>query len=252
LNSVTQCNTFSYYIDGSARDGDAGQLCGDGYHFIAGDSSTDSQCVQCLAGTYSTGGDTCQACPVGQQAQNSNNNNVYSSGGASYCVACKDGFDNQNGGACDGCPIGQNSTGGEECTACPKGTQAQLNNNDNVFNTGTGSPYCVTCEAGKDNENGDECDACADGLVSVNGAKCGTCPVGTQSQASNTGDVYNYAGALYCVTCADGYDNQDGNACEACPIGEYSVGGANCSVCTDGKQAQTSDSDNVFVSSAAT
>ena len=442
LNSVTQCNTFSYYINGSARDGDTGQLCGDGYHFIAGNSSTDSQCIQCSAGTYSTGGDACQACPVGQQAQNSNNNNEYSSGGASYCVTCQDGSDNQDGGECDRCPVGeysvngancsvcgdgkqaqlstvghvfatlndiftehtsgtsdnsmtpsecstyagsgfysssswghipygcvrqqstgntywnsntnsqvgcaggpygacvkktssggapycvtcqdgydnqdngicdacpiaQNSTGGAECTACPKGTQAQMNNDDNVFNTGTGSPYCVTCEAGKDNENGGECDPCPsglismngakcdtcpvgtqaqalntgheysssgalycvtcqagydnedggacdpcpDGLVSINGAKCGTCPVGTQSQALNTGNVYDSSGALYCITCADGYDNQDGNACEACPEGEYSVGGANCSVCGDGKQSQTSDSDNVFVNSAAT
>ena len=442
LNSVTQCNTFSYYIDGSDRDGDAGTLCADGNHFIAGDNQTDSQCIQCSAGTYSTGGDACSVCTDGKQAQNSNNNNEYSSGGASYCVACKDGSDNQDGsecdrcpvgeysvngascsvcgdgkqaqlstvdnvfatlndiftehttgspdnsmnesecknyagtgfyssdswghipygcvrqkstgntywnsntnsqvgcaggaygacvkktssggapycvtcadgydnqdnGICDACPIGQNSTGGEECTSCPKGTQTQMNNDDNVFNTGTGSPYCVTCEAGKDNEDGgecdpcpsglismngakcgtcptttqsqvlntghvysssgaiycvtcdvgydnedgDECDACADGLVSINGATCGTCPVGTQSQALNTGNEYNSSGALYCVTCADGYDNQDGNACEACPIGEYSIGGANCSVCADGKQAQASDSDNVFINSAAT
>lgn len=232
LNSVTQCNTFSYYIDGSDRDGDAGQLCADGNHFIAGDSQTDSKCIQCSAGTYSTGGDVCQACPVGQQAQNSNNNNEYSSGGAYYCVACKDGSDNQDGGECEACPVGQYSVGGANCSVCGDGKQAQLSNVDHIFNNGSGSPYCVTCQDGYDHKCGicAKCKPCNEGEYSVGGAECTACPDGEQGQTVDAIDINSYAstGADRCITCQDGYQNIDGGQCEECESGKHSTAGNVC------------------------
>ena len=244
INSVIACNTFSWYISGSIAEGISGSECPDGYHFIEGTDTADSQCNACPTGEYSIGGAACQTCTDGKQAQLLDSGYDFTTAGGIYCVQCQDGFDNDGSTQCTTCTNGKYSANGDVCAVCPDTQQSQSSDDIGINNyVSDGADRCVTCQNGYQNLDGGQCDICTNGQYSANGDVCATCPNTQQGQTVDDILFGNYAstGADRCVTCQNGYQNLDGEQCDICTTGQYSANGDACAVCPDKQQSQSSD-----------
>eukprot|EP01043_Picozoa_sp_COSAG02_P097216 COSAG02_NODE_33451_length_499_cov_1270.845000_1_plen_136_part_10 len=105
------------------------------------------------------------------------------------CIRCNAGEEpNALQTECQAC-VGTYSANGEECLACPAGSQPTVGYSAstctgcaelglNLFST-DGSE-CSTCEAGSEvNDDRSTCTLCAYGLHSVDGSTCESCPPGS-------------------------------------------------------------------------
>ena len=148
---------------------------------------------------------------------------------ASYDCKCVPGF---GGAACSYCPAGsfKNSTGLEECTPCPLGTESLVNRigcspcPPGKFRMLATQPSCATCPAnsncqyfgfkclsgyGYDPINLD-CVQCAQGTFksAIANTDCSSCPVGTESSsdrkscnACTPGNFRNSPAMSSCLSC---------------------------------------------------
>ena len=163
----------------------------------AGYYGTGAVCAQCLAGTYSSAGETgssvtgCPSC--GQGSSTSPNGNTTAGGnGATACPQCAVGY-YSNGTKNSSCPIctngkgtGQNTPGARDCTACPAGKYGSPTAATGVCNScvtnrytaGTGSTninQCLNCPAGSSTATPgllSACTACPSNQSSLAGQNC--------------------------------------------------------------------------------
>lgn len=166
----------------------------------AGSASTPAgTCEACMAGTYSTSGQTtCTPCAVG----------TYSGNGSTTCTACAAGTSTHastilspttyyplstilSGGAtsssqCISCPAGTASNGGGPCKSCEYASVAVATSATALTNpAATGATYCAACPGGYSTS-------------AANPYSCTICPTGTYRWPTQYTPCLPYS----CPTCA--------------------------------------------------
>jgi len=214
----------------------------------AGMQGGNGTCVPCEAG-YSNNatGSSCTLCQGHTQSQVSDTGNVFAIEGGIYCVDCPAGMQGNGEGKCEFCPPGQsNQDAGSSCTLCEGDTQSQVSDTGNEF-ANEGGIYCVDCPAGMQGVNG-TCVSCEAGYSNnATGSSCTLCQGHTQSQVSDTGNVFAIEGGKYCVDCPAGMQGNGEGKCEFCPPGHSNQdAGSSCTLCQGHTQSQVSDTGNEF------
>lgn len=209
------------------------------------DNNILTPCVNCTAGTYSTGDNVgpCTTCDSG----------AYALEGSENCTWCLPGTTDDDGDPstpCTDCPLGTRSIHCcriGPCQACDAGTYAAAGSptctkclpgtTDDDFNAST---PCVDCSAGYHNtETGlvGECPVCSGGTYAAPGSEnCTACLPGTSDDDRDP--------STPCVDCPPGHYNPNPRLFDECPfcdIGQYaSAGSVNCTNCLAG----TTDDDH--------
>lgn len=186
----------------------------------AGQYSTGTGCVSCIAGTYSatenaTSVSTCQPCPSGTYS---------SSAGSTACTSCP---------VAGQSTVSPSATSASQCTAlspipqpsgqCPAGTFKY------------DATQCIQCPGGTASSTAGAtsltaCTTCAAGSFAVAGSSaCTTCPTGSYAVA---------AGSSSCDSCLPGtYLGSTGGTsaaqCLLCPVGTYAASSRSesCTAC---------------------
>ena len=206
-----------------------------------GEYSNNSNCIKCLAGSYTNemGQSTCKLCPEGTYASDEGNTTcqpckegTYASGeGNTTCDPCKEGTytDEERQSTCKLCPEGTYASdeGNTTCNPCEAGKYA----------SGEGKTTCEQCEEGSyTNEMGQgTCKPCGEGTYasSKGNTKCNPCEAGKYASGE---------GQTTCQQCEEGSytDEERQSTCKPCGAGTYASGKGNkecktCKNCDPGK-----------------
>ena len=194
--------------------GNSQQLCEPCLAGTFTNTTGQSRCHNCSAGTFSDGlVSECALCPRGQ----------FSAPGAAECTPCAKGFFSGTLGSvrCEPCSAGyaSNVLGANQCVQCNPGT----------FTNRSGEQTCMPCPAGH-TSNGDnpvECTPCQTGSYApVSGSPA--------CQGCEPGRFQNDDAALFCKKCADGtFAAGNATECSTCPPGTFARQEAKkCSHCS--------------------
>ena len=179
------------------------QPCPAGSEREANHDNTDTSCVECAVGEWSSAGGMCALCPAGKVPNQAR----------SACEDCQPGSQaapDQSG--CTACPAGAVRSTELACFQCAVG---QIQN--------AAQSACERCMAGKAPAADQlSCQSCVGTTVSTSGFEC---------QACDAPNVVDSAHQL-CTSCAPGEEpNDDRTACVACVGTTYSPFGALCVEC---------------------
>ena len=223
--------------------------CPSGYINPNTGSVSDSDCTECLEGTYNNNPNTisCSDCPSGRYADVK---------GLGVCKACGVGRYNFNAGAtynCNACGLGKYQpdtakTHSSDCKSCEPGSYGDAEGlgvckacGVGRYNSNTGSNSSSDCQdCGKgwytDTATASICKGCQRGEYSdnVTSGSCKSCPVGRFRNSWYATSLINckecpkgwyqdQEKSENCVDCPAGYvqDEKASDKCDACAPGQY-------------------------------
>ncbi len=218
--------SYCTYCDSGTYSGTLGlatkcTFCPSGKSHSNQSATSVSQCVDCVAGKYSSQQESWLS---------------WFSRRRSFCASCPAGKSSPAGSDassdCQNCQAGKSSDAGSTCVDCAAGK----------YSSSTGASYCSNCAGGKTSPAGSDassdCTDCPVAKFSYWGETCTNCNHGKTSPARS--DAWSD-----CTNCAAGkYSPGAGQDCTNCAAGKYSVTAgatseASCTACVAGKYSTT-------------